>query len=190
MAAAAPELPVWYQRELAAQGGAWSVVSERDRGHGRREWRILWLLADPALNASAGSAGAVGTAWPHLQQVFRLERHRTRRQGGIPTTSVEVTFGITSLPPVRADAPALLHLQRGHWGIENRLHWRRDVTFDEDRCQVRSGAAPQVMAACRNLAIGLLHRAGAENIAAAMRTNAARPRDAVALICPGVASQR
>ena len=58
---------------------------------------------------------------------------------------------------------------RGHWGIENRLHWVRDVTFDEDRSQVRKGAGAQAMAVLRNLAIGLLRRAGATNIAAALR---------------------
>jgi hypothetical protein len=124
--------------------------------------------------------------WPHLRQIFRLERHRTVREHGIPVTSVEVTYGITSLPPERADAAAVLALQRGHWGIENRLHWVRDVTFDEDRCQVRTGAAPQVLAACRNLTIALLRRSGARNLAAALRTYAGRPREAVALICPAL----
>lgn len=71
---------------------------------------------------------------------------------------------------------------RGHWGIENRLHWVRDATFDEDRSQVRSGAAPQATAACRNLAIALLRRPGATNIAATRRTFAGRPRAAIALV--------
>jgi predicted transposase YbfD/YdcC len=80
-----------------------------------------------------------------------------------------VSFGITSLSATKASAARLLKLRRGYWGIENRLHWVRDVTFDEDRSQVRKGAAVQAMAALRNLAIGLLRRAGATNIAAALR---------------------
>lgn len=58
---------------------------------------------------------------------------------------------------------------RAHWTIENRLHWVRDVTFDEDRCQIRRGAGPQVMATLRNLAISLLRLAGAPFIAPALR---------------------
>ncbi len=93
-----------------------------------------------------------------------------------------MSYAITSLPPARADAAALLAYLRGHWGIENRLHWVRDVTFDEDRSQTRVGAAPQVMAACRNLALALLRRAGHACIAAALRTYAGRPRHAAALV--------
>jgi hypothetical protein len=93
-----------------------------------------------------------------------------------------VTYAITSLPPSRADAATLLALLRDHWGIENRLHHVRDVTFDEDRSAIRTRAAPQVAAACRNLAIALLRRLGATNIAAACRTFAGRPRTAIALI--------
>jgi predicted transposase YbfD/YdcC len=60
------------------------------------------------------------------------------------------------LGPDQADAATLLRLLRGHWGIENRLHWVRDVTFDEDRCPIRSGAAPEAVAACRHLVIALV----------------------------------
>jgi hypothetical protein len=76
----------------------------------------------------------------------------------------------------------LLTLLRGHWGIENRLHHVRDVTFDEDRSTVRTAAAPQVVVACRNLAIALLRRAGVATIAAACRTFAGRPHRAIALV--------
>ena len=63
----------------------------------------------------------------------------------------------------------MLALNRGHWGIENRLHWVRDVTFDEDRSQVRTAAGPHVMASLRNLAITVLRLAGCPSIAAALR---------------------
>jgi len=86
------------------------------------------------------------------------------------TEQRETVFCVTSLTPEKADAPRLLQLNRGHWSIENRLHYVRDRTFDEDRSQVRKRAAPHMMASLRNLAIGLLRLAGAStNIAAAAR---------------------
>ena len=146
--------------------------------HGRTERREMWVLADPALAEYVGSAGTVGKPWPHLQQLYWIRRERTKK--GV--TKVESGYGITSLVAKKAGAPRLLRLNREYWGIENRLHWVRDVTFDEDRSQVRSGAAPQVCAALRNLGITLLRRSGASNIAAALRTFSARPRAAVALV--------
>ena len=91
-------------------------------------------------------------------------------------------YRVSSLSPARAGAAALLRIVREHWHIENRSHWVRDVTFDEDRSQVRTGSIPQVMAALRNLAIGLLRASGATNIAAAGRYYAAHPARALALI--------
>ena len=120
----------------------------------------MWALADPELNGYVGSAGTVGEAWPHLQQVCRLERQR-------------VVKGKKD-----ADARRLLSLSRGHWGIENRLHWVRDVTFDEDRSQVRTGAAPQVLAGLRNLVIRLVRWTGHSNVAAALRRHNAQLSEA------------
>ena len=85
------------------------------------------------------------------------------------TEQRETVFCITSLTPDKADATRLLQLNRGHWAIENRLHYVRDHTFDEDRSQVRKRSAPHLMASLRNLAIGLLRLAAAANIAAATR---------------------
>jgi hypothetical protein len=89
---------------------------------------------------------------------------------------------VTSLTPERADAARLLAVVRGHWSIENRSHWVRDVTFDEDRSQVRCGNIPQVMAALRNTVIGLMRWAGYTNMAAACRRFAAQPTAALHLI--------
>ena len=118
--------------------------------------------------------------WPGLQQVFRLERHVRRKTTGAPTD--QVVFGISSVAPKRADADGLLAITRGHWGIENRLHWVRDVDFDADRSRVRCGAAPQVMAAIRNLAIGLLRLTGYQCLAAALRHFALHSSEAIQLI--------
>jgi hypothetical protein len=73
-------------------------------------------------------------------------------------------------------------LSRGHWSIENRVHWVRDVTYDEDRCRVRKGAAAQSLATLRNLALNLFRLGGARNIAAATRACAARPGRVLALL--------
>jgi predicted transposase YbfD/YdcC len=82
----------------------------------------------------------------------------------------ETVYGLTSLTPQKADPARLLSLSRGQWSIENRLHYVRDVTFDEDRSTVRKGWGAQVMASLRNLAISLLRMAGARYIAPALRT--------------------
>ncbi len=103
-----------------------------------------------------------------MQQVARIERVRVRLKDN--TEQRETVFCITSLSAQQADATRLLKLNRDHWAIENRLHYVRDRTFDEDRSQVRKRAAPHLMASLRNLAIGLLRLAGAStNIAAASR---------------------
>lgn len=180
-------LPPWYVEVLQRTGGGYDAVTVREpkRHHGRDEVRLVWTLADPVVLRRAGAHGSVGAPWPHLAQVARVERRRTVHRRGQVHSEVEVTYAITSLPPERADARTLLGHLRGHWGIENKTHWVRDVTFDEDRSQVRTGAAPQVMAALRNLALALLRRAGHPNIAAALRTYAARPADAGMLLLSG-----
>jgi predicted transposase YbfD/YdcC len=103
-----------------------------------------------------------------VQQVARIERVRVRLKDN--TEQRETVFCVTSLTPQKANPARLLKLNRDHWSIENRLHYIRDRTFDEDRSQVRTRAAPHLMASLRNLAIGLLRLAGAStNIAAASR---------------------
>ena len=102
-----------------------------------------------------------------MGQVFCVRRTTTLLPAG--ATRTETVYGVTSLAPAQASPARLLALVRAHWTIENRLHWVRDVTFDEDRSQVRRGAGPQVMATVRNLAISLLRLAGAPFIAPALR---------------------
>ncbi len=114
--------------------------------------------------------------WPGVAQVGLLEREVTR--GGEAT--VEVQYLITSVPRDRADAATLLGWARGHWGIEDRLHYVRDVTMGEDANRTRSGSGPQVLAAPRNLAISKLRLEEAANIAAAPRRDAARVGDLIA----------
>lgn len=110
--------------------------------------------------------------WPGLKQVCRLERTTTRRG----QRTVEVQYAITSASRPRADAARLLARWQGHWGIENRLHWVRDVTFGEDQCRVKLGRAPQNLAAFRNVALTLLRLAGIREIAPTLREFAYQPR--------------
>ncbi len=103
--------------------------------------------------------------WAGLKQGFELTRERTAK--GVKT--VERVRGITSLTAERADAGRLLQLTRGHWEIENGLHYRRDVTMGEDASRVRKGVAPQIMAAVRNSVLHLMTEVKAPSLAAAMR---------------------
>ena len=100
--------------------------------------------------------------------------------GGNPRR--EVHYGVTSVPKSRANRRQLLTLSRGHWTIENCVHWVRDVTFDEDRSQIRKGAGAPVMASLRNLAMNLLRLAGATCIAAAARYCSYHPDAALRLV--------
>ena len=119
-------------------------------------------------------------AWPGHAQVLEMKRLVRNKKSG--KERAEVVYGITSLGPQRATAAQLMKLWREHWHIENKLHWVRDVTFDEDRSQARAGHTPQVMAAIRNTAIGLLRVLGATNIAGACRHYAAQPGLALAAV--------
>ena len=78
--------------------------------------------------------------WPGAAQVLRIERTREIKD----RTSTEIAYYVTSLPLAEAGPDRLLAIARDHWSIDNKLHWRRDVSMNEDRCRVRSGARPLV----------------------------------------------
>lgn len=129
-----------------------------DKAHGRLELRQVWTSTE--LNDYL--------CFPYVSQVFCIQRDREILTSGKHHS--ETVYGVTSLSPKQADPARIMNLARGHWSIENRLHWVRDVTFDEDRSQIRKGKGAQVMASLRNLAISLLRLAGARYIAPALRT--------------------
>jgi len=133
----------------------------RDRGHGRVEIRTLKAI----------SVRRFG--FPHAAQVVQVTRKvrdlQTRRWRTV------TIYAITSLTHAQASPARLADYIRGHWRIENGLHYVRDVTFAEDSSQVRIGASPHVMACLRNLVIGALSRAGPVNLAAALRHHARDP---------------
>jgi predicted transposase YbfD/YdcC len=171
-------VPAWLKTAWKEEGCRFSRFRDVSTGHGRTEIREAWAWSDPVINTHAGREGSVGKSWPGLAQIVRVRRERTVNG----QTSEETVYLITSLSSQKADAQCLLSYNRAYWGIENRLHWVRDETFGEDRSQVRSGSAPQVMAALRNLTLTLLRRGGRTNIAAALRTFAGRPRSALSWV--------
>jgi predicted transposase YbfD/YdcC len=153
---------------FADSASAWEESCTRERGHGRREERVLRVTT--ALNAHLA-------IFPGVAQAAWLRRRVTDRDG----THEEITYYLTSCP--RHDLPpdAFLQVVRGHWHIE-RGHWIRDVDFGEDRSRIRCGHAPQVLAALHNAIVTLLRRAGHSTIAAARRFFAAHPHRAFTLI--------
>ena len=144
-------------------------VSSVDTGHGRRVRRTAKAIEAPAWVDFPGAA-----------QVVQLQRTRTIKS----RKHVEVVYLICSLPMTDAQPEVVAAWLQGHWGIENRLHWVRDVVFDEDRHQLRTGNGPKVMAALRNLAISLIrlfHGTGT-SIASTTRSLSRQPKRAIRLL--------
>lgn len=153
--AALKELP-WTEVPVGSQS--------TERGHGRRVTRTIKVIDAPAW---IGFAAAT--------QLAQLRRTVTKRG----KKSVEVVYLITSATQHAAPPATLAAWVQGHWSIENSLHWVRDVTYDEDRSQVRTGHAAHVMATLRNTAITILRLAGWTNIAAALRHHSRNPEAAI-----------
>jgi predicted transposase YbfD/YdcC len=116
--------------------------------------------------------------WHGVGQVAQLTRTVTIKKTG--ETSIEVVYLITPLTRQQATPERLLELVRGHWCIENRSHYVRDVTFAEDRSRLRTGNAPQIVAALRNLVITLIHRHGSSQIVSTRRSLSSHPDRAFA----------
>lgn len=108
------------------------------------------------MEVTASIAEHLSPAWCGLAQVCRLTRQRIIRG----ETTIETVYAITSLRADKADTAGLLDLSRQHWGIENRLHYVRDVTWREDQARTNAGHAPQALAALRNTALTILRRLG------------------------------
>ena len=136
-------------------------------GHGRIENRTVKAVTV-----------AAGLGFPHPAQAIKITRVSTpiNRKGG---RRREVVYAICTLPAEQAQPADLATWIRGHWHIENKLHWVRDVTFGEDLHQARTGSGPEVMAILRNLAISLHRLAGATNIARALRRHGRHPNEAI-----------
>lgn len=126
--------------------------TEYDKGHGRIECRSI--QTSTALNDYLD--------FPYLKQVMKIERIVTDLNGKL--ISKEIACGLTSLSDKESDTKKLLALNRGHWEIENKLHYVRDMVFDEDRSRIRKGQGAHVMAIFRNLVVNILRCRGVTNI--------------------------
>jgi predicted transposase YbfD/YdcC len=148
----------------------WAEVPEAARvrsvGHGRVETRTIRVID------LDGSSDGRGEFFPHARQAIKIVRRRRGRDG---RWSVQTLYAVTSLDARQADPALLATWVRGHWGIEVRLHWVRDVVFGEDHSQVRTDNGPQNLACLRTLAINALRLAGHTNIAAGLRQHARTP---------------
>jgi predicted transposase YbfD/YdcC len=139
-------------------------------GHGRIEIRAI--VTSSALKETSD--------WPYLEQVFKLERETHLVARG--TFRREVVYGLTSLSADAAPPERLLELVRSHWGIENGLHYRRDVTLKEDAGRSRHWALAHAMAVINNLVLALLLRGGQNNAPKVRRHYAAHPDEALKLL--------
>lgn len=141
-----------YRRPLPYQ-----TAQTIDRGHGREEIRTLTVMTDDLSYLD----------WPGVQQVFRLQREVHHLKTGKQTC--EVVYGLTSCNPQDVSAEQLLWLIRGYWGIENGLHYRRDVTLDEDETRLSYPKMAQAMSLLNNFLIALSNKLGYTNLAHAQR---------------------
>ena len=153
-------------------------ISSVDTSHGRRVRRTVKAIEAPRWVDFPGSA-----------QVAQVRRTRTVKGRKAKTAkassrSVEVVYLICSLPMTDAQPETVAAWIRGHWGIENRLHWVRDVVFDEDHHQLRTRNGPEIMAALRNLAISLIRLTYGTRtaIASTTRSLSRRPKRAISLL--------
>jgi predicted transposase YbfD/YdcC len=151
--------PPWTKQEQACE---YDVYQSETRGHGRMEQRTL----------ESSTALCQYVDWPDVGQVMRRTCRRIIRKTGV--VSEKVTYAITSLTHPQAKAKQLEAIWRGHWTIENRVHYVRDVTLGEDACQTHVGNAPRVLAAIRDAILNLFRAGGWENISDAVRHYAAK----------------
>lgn len=147
--------------------GITESYEETEKGHGRIETRKITTTESKDIIDFYG-----------VQQVFMIERLIKTGE----KESYERVYGLTSLPKEKADSKKILKIVRSHWSIENKSHWVRDVTYDEDRSQVRNSEIAQLMALFRNISIGLIRFDGFNNIAKANRYYASNPLLALPLV--------
>lgn len=153
----------------------WLRAETWDKGHGRLEHRQI--VCSPDLNEWFGKK------WRGIEQVFRLERSTRLLKSG--KLRHEVVYGLSSLCLHHAPPTRMLTLIRDHWSIENRLHWRRDVSLGEDTCQTRTGPVPALLAQLNSTVLSLMDRAGVHNVARQMRYFDAHLEQALALVLSG-----
>jgi predicted transposase YbfD/YdcC len=186
------DLALFFQDPNADQS-TWGVFSETEKGHGRLTTRLVRTTTE----MNEWFAGE----WAGVSQTFQVTRTVKRKQRKlieqaqvgeqtkkakqvifVEETSQQVVYGFTNLTPAQASPQAIATFLRDHWAIENRLHWRRDVTLHEDHSQVRTAGKPEVLAALNNVVLALLDWLGVRNVPDQMRIFAAFPKLALDLL--------
>src|SRR5947209_10960419 len=204
------DLALFFQDPEADQS-SWGFFSQTDKGHGRlttRTVRTSTQMNDWFANEWAGIAQSfeiirtvkrkrrkvieqpqVGEQTPPSAQETQARppakakpTKKTKQVIFVEETSQQVVYGFSNLTPAQASPQAIATFLRDHWAIENRLHWRRDVTLREDQSQVRSAGKPQVLAALNNIVLSLMDWLGVRNVPEQMRIFAAFPKLALALL--------
>jgi predicted transposase YbfD/YdcC len=167
---------LWFEPEVQPIPGMnfppkdFETAQKTNKGHGRLETRTI----------TVSSQLKDFLDWPYLEQVFKLERHFVSLKTGKIQEQIE--YGFTSLTREEITPLQLLHKTRSYWGIENGLHYRRDVTLREDYTRMTIGKAGQVMACLNNLILGiLLSKKKYRTIPAARRYYSAHPAEALDL---------
>lgn len=160
--------PTLYDQLKSLRWNKIGSYTTTDTSRGRRVTHTIKAVEVPAQ--------MVG--FDHVGQVIQIRRTRTIKG----KRTVEIVYLISDLDMLAAQPHLIADWVQGHWGIENRLHYVRDVTFGEDASRIRTGAGPRVMATLRNLAIAILRNAGHTNIAAALRHTARAPERAIKLL--------
>lgn len=150
--------------------GEWEYHRHVQKGHGRLETREIWTSTQ--MNAWFEKE------WAGVAQIFKIRRRVKTREN----EREEIVYGLTNVPRKQAGARRLLRLNQAHWAIENKLHYRRDVTLGEDACQVRINGAPLALAALNGGVLALMDWLRVKNVASALRHLCAQPQEALQLL--------
>ena len=151
--------------------------TKSQKGHGRQEKREIWT--------STQMNGLLEKEWSGVAQVYMIRKTVVRKG----KKTVTIRYGMTDVPRDMANAEQILDWRRNHWRIENCSHYRRDVTLGEDACQVRVDRVPEVLAALNGGILALMDFLGVKNLAKQTRYYAARPKEALQLLCGKLSRQ-
>lgn len=150
---------------------------EVNKGHGRLETREIW--------SSTQMNEWFEKDWAGMAQVFMIRKVVKKKEEEV----IKLSYGITNVPRAKADAKRLLALRRNHWQVENRLHYRRDVTLLEDASQVRTRGVPEALAALNAGLLALMDFMGVKNVAKQMRHFCAQPHEALSWLLRDLSRQ-
>jgi predicted transposase YbfD/YdcC len=164
------DLELFFEDQEADRRSWQSYEQHVEKGHGRLDRRAI--LTSPDLN------DYLRREWGEVGQVFRIQRERTSEG----KSSMEVIYGWTSLSPKRCSPQQLFHFNRGHWSVENRLHWRRDAILGEDRCRVRFPPVAHMLAVLNSVVLSLMDLHHISQVSRQIRRFASHPEEALAWV--------